>query len=170
MTAATQSIKQQAQQVATGLGLLLLLCTAVGAASWYSDEMPTVLARTVALSFFLLTVPFEVLAHEAGHLAVARLLGWRVPLFSWGPLMLRCSPLRLTVGAPAFGSDTAGAVVAVSPPGRDSSWAWAAVFAGGPAANFLLAGIALYAAYSAAPDSTPRVLYVVLAAVSACSG
>jgi Zn-dependent protease len=169
MTAA-QSIKQQVQPVAAGLVLLLLLCTVVGAASWYVDELPTALARTVALSFFLLIVPFEVLAHEFGHFAVAKLLGWRVPLFSWGPLTLRCSPLRLTVGAPAFGSDAAGAVVAVSPPGRDSSWAWAAVFAGGPATNFVLAAVAFYAAHRAAADSTPHALYLVLAAVSACSG
>lgn len=170
MAAATQSVKQQVQPVAAGLVLLLLLCAVVGAASWYIDELPTALARTVALSFFLLMVPFEVLAHEFGHFSVAKLLGWRVPLFSWGPLTLRCSPLRLTVGAPAFGSDTAGAVVAVSQPGRDSSWAWAAVFAGGPAANFVLAIVALYAAYRALPDSTPRSLYLVFAAVSACSG
>lgn len=166
MDVAVKTCQSRAQLIQAGLVAFLASCTAVGIASWYVDAMPQGTARAVALGFFLFTPPFLVLAHEFGHFSVAKLLGWRVPLFSWGPLTLRCSPLRLIVGAPAFGGNTAGAVVAVSPPGRDSHWAWAAVYAGGPAVNILLALAGLYAAHRAASDSTAESLYLVFAAIS----
>lgn len=138
-------------------------------AVWHASALPDAAARTVSLIFFLLIVPFEVLVHEGGHFAAAKLLGWRVPLLSWGPFTLRCSPLTLVFGAPAFGSDTAGAVVAVPPPGADRNWAWALLFAAGPFANAVLA-VAAAAAAVAAPSEVPRSLLIVTAVISALSG
>lgn len=170
MATAIKEDYARAQLIQAGLAALLATCLLVAIASWHIDEMPIAAARAVALAFFILMVPFEVLTHEFGHFAVARLLGWRVPLFSWGPLTLRCAPLRLIVGAPAFGSNTAGAVVAVSPSGRDANWAWAALYAGGPVADFLLAVLAFYAAHRAVPDSTPQTLYILMGVIALCSG
>ena len=56
--------------------------------------MPDIEARAVSLLFFLLAGPFLVLAHEGGHYAAARLLGWRVPIIAWGGVAVRLSPLR----------------------------------------------------------------------------
>jgi hypothetical protein len=165
----TQS-PSHALAIRAGLVALLAACVLIAIAAWHVDAMSDAAARAVALVLFVLIGPVEVLVHEGGHFAAARLLGWRVPVISWGPLTLRCSPLKLVFGAPAFGSHAAGAVVAVSPEGGDANWAWAWVSAGGPLANFLLAGGAVVAAYAAVPWSTARALFFLTAVISAVAG
>jgi hypothetical protein len=152
---------------------LIAFATASGGitvAVWHADALPDIFARAVSLAFFLFMVPLEVLVHEGGHLAAARLLGWRVPLLSWGPVTLRFAPLQLVYGVPAFGRAVAGAVIAVPPLGRESNWGWALLCAGGPFANMVLALLAWIAATAAVPDSTPRALFLVLAVISLASG
>jgi hypothetical protein len=169
MIIAAPSRSHQAPLLAGGLFGLVAAGTAATLAVWHADTLPEAVARPAALVFFLLIVPVEVLIHEAGHFAVAKLLGWRVALISWGAFTLRLQPLTLSFGAPAFGSTAAGAVVAVPPPGRDSNAAWALLFAGGPLANGLLAAAAMVASFGA-PSETPRALMVVTAVISALSG
>jgi hypothetical protein len=168
MTVAAPPPAKQAPLLAAGFIVFLAAMVAVTAAVWHADTLPDLLARSVSLVFFLFIVPIEVLVHEGGHLAVAKLLGWRVPLLSWGPFTLHFVPLKLAYGAPAFGNSAAGAVVAVPPVGHESNWGWALLSAGGPLANFLLA-IAAWAAAAVASD-TPRALFLVLAVISLVSG
>ena len=148
----------------------LALNAAVAIAAWHVDAMPDVEARVVSLAFFLLTVPFLVLAHEGGHYAAARLLGWRVPIIAWGGVAVRLSPLRISLGAPAFGTGASGAVIAVPVRDTASRWACAFVSAGGPLVNLILAVAAGYAAALAAQDSTAASLYFVFAIISLASG
>jgi hypothetical protein len=168
MMAAAPLSAKQAPLLAAALIAFVAASAGITIAVWHANALPDVLARSVSLVFFLFIVPAEVLVHEGGHLAVAKLLGWRVSLLSWGPFTLRFVPLKLVYGAPAFGSSAAGAVVAVPPAGRESNWGWALLSAGGPLANFLLAGAAGMA--SAAASDTPRALFLVLAVISLASG
>jgi len=167
---AVKQLPSQTLPIGAGLLALLAACAAIAIAAWQVDVMPDAAARAVSLLFFVLTVPFLVLAHEGGHYAAARLLGWRVPIIAWGGVAVRLSPLRISLGAPAFGSGTAGAVVAVPVHGTASRWACAFVSAGGPLVNLILAGAAGYAAALAAPDSTAASLYFVFAIISLVSG
>jgi hypothetical protein len=167
--AVTQS-PTHADAIRAGLVAFLVLNAAIAAAAFQADAMPVAAARAVALAFFLLTVPFLVLAHEGGHYAAARLLGWRVPIIAWGGVTVRLSPLRFSLGAPAFGGGAAGAVIAVPVRDTASRWACAFISAGGPLVNLILAGAAGYAAALAAPDSTAASLYLVFAIISLVSG
>lgn len=169
MTAAAPSPKPQAPFLIAGLIALVAGFAAVAVAVWHADAMPELAARAVSLLFFLFTAPFLVLAHEFGHYSAARMLGWRVPLFVWGAITVRLSPLRFSAGAPAFGSSASGAIVAVPPQEGASRWAWALVSAGGPLANILAAVLAGLAAWLVAAGSTAEALYLVFAAISLVS-
>lgn len=166
----TFAAPQSAKEPALLAGVIAFVAASAGitVAVWHADALPMAAARGASLAFFLFIVPAEVLVHEGGHLAIARLLGWRIPLLSWGPFTLRFAPLKLVYGAPAFGSSAAGAVVAVPPTGCESNWGWALLSAGGPLANFVLAAAAWLVASAA--SATPRALFLVLAIVSLVSG
>ena len=167
---AVKQFPSQALPIRAGLVALLAAWVLIAIAAFQADAMPETAARVVSLVFFLLTVPFLVLAHEGGHYAAARLLGWRVPIIAWGGVAVRLSPLRISLGAPAFGTGASGAVIAVPVRDTASRWACAFVSAGGPLVNLILAGAAGYAAALAAPDSTAASLYFVFAIISLVSG
>jgi hypothetical protein len=169
MAEAPQAAKARPQPLIIGFLLTSAVCIFLAVATWYADRLPPVFAKSAALAFFVLTVPFLVFFHELGHFLAARAQGWRVPIFSLGPLALRHSPLRLHFGAPAF-ADASGAVFAVPPEGRDSWLGWAVVYAGGPAANLLFAALGGFVAYEAPPSSTPETMYFLFAVISLCSG
>ena len=157
------------QPLIAGFLLASAVCVFLAAATWHADQLSPVLAKATALMFFVVTVPFLVFFHELGHFLAAVMQGWRVPLFSFGALTLRRSPLRLHIGAPAYG-DASGAVFAVPPEGRDSRLGWVLVYAGGPAANLLFAALGGYAAYQAPQSSTAETMYFLFAVISLCSG
>lgn len=170
MAQTTSETRAHAQPVALGFILALALCALLTAALWQADNLPPVLGKAVALCFFVLALPFEIFVHELGHYAAAKALGWHVPLFALGPLTLRISPLRVHIGAPPFGPNTAGAVVAVPGAGAGSRLGWFLVYAGGPAANVFFAVLCLLAAAAAARHSTPRDMFEILAVLSLVSG
>jgi hypothetical protein len=169
MAEAVQTAQARPQPLIAGFLLASAVCVFLAAATWYADQLSPILAKATALAFFIFTVPFLVFFHELGHFLAAAAQGWRVPLFSFGALTLRRSPLRLHIGAPAYG-DAAGAVFAVPPEGRDSRLGWVLVYAGGPAANLLFAALGGFAAYEAPQLSTAETMYFLFAVISLCSG
>lgn len=151
------------------LALSLAIMTPLCIALWSADRLSPFEAKAIAIAFFVLAIPVLVLLHELGHLFAAVVQGWRVPILCVGALSLRFSPLRFRSGRPAF-TGAAGAIVAVPPDGPVSRLGWAAISAGGPAANLLVAAFAAYVALQAPSDSTPYAMFLAVAAISLFSG
>lgn len=149
--------------VRLGLWLFAVLCAGLCYAMWRIDDLPELYARGVAIGFILAAVPALVLLHECGHFGMAKLLGWKVLLISWGPFTVRFGPFRFTTGAPAFGSNTAGAVVSIPPDGAGSNFGWGLLFLGGPLASGLAGGAAAFTAHAAAAGSTAESFFILLA-------
>jgi len=141
MSDAATATRAHAFPVTAGLTLLLAAWIGAGAVVWRGGPFNDVSLRLASIVFFILQVPVLVFVHEFGHYGVARLLGWRVPIFIWGSLVIRLTPFRVSSGAAPLGERVAGAIVAVPPLGRESRAAWIAIFAGGPLAG-LSVGIA----------------------------
>lgn len=145
----TADIARRKPSLAMGVIGFLLVYAVLVLVLWSADSLPPVLTRIAAVLFVVAVVPFLVLAHEGGHYAVARLIGWRVVLFTWGGYTIRLKPWRIRHGAPPF-ADASGAVVAV--PARESRWGYIAVFAGGPGANLVIAFLSAAAALNVAGE------------------
>lgn len=145
--------------------VMAALCIGV----WKADSLSPVAAKAISITFFLLAIPFLVLLHELGHLLVAVALSWRVPILCVGAFSLRFSPLLFKYGRPAF-TGAAGAIVAVPPDRATSRMESAAISAGGPAANLIVAAVAVWAALQAPRSSTAAALFMAVAAISLFSG
>jgi hypothetical protein len=150
--------------------IVFAVAAALSLAVWNADALPPAEAKALAVAFFVYAAPFLVLIHELGHLGTALALGWRVPILALGGFSLRFSPLRFSAGAPAFGPNTAGAVLAVPPEMGGGRAAWIAVHAGGPVANIALAALAAWAGFAAPPGSTAYGMFLGVAAISLVSG
>ncbi|NIK88747.1 Zn-dependent protease [Rhizomicrobium palustre] len=151
--------------LAVGLIVFVLVFVASAVALCFEAELPYLYGRAAAVVFVITAGPLLVLAHEGGHYAVARLIGWRVALFTWGGYTIRLRPWRIRHGAPPF-SDAWGAVVAV--PTQESRWGYIAVFAGGPAANLAIA--LLSAVTASALETEAAAFFWLLAALSLLAG
>jgi Zn-dependent protease len=142
-----------------GVGVALAaIAAALCAALWRVEAQGTTAAKTIAVLFALYMLPLLVLLHEFGHLLVARAVGWRVPILVLGGFSLRFRNLRFSAGAPPFGTNVSGAVVAVPPENGSTRWRWIAVHAGGPLANILIALLAFVAAKGAPPTAHEMML------------
>jgi hypothetical protein len=150
--------------------LVFAVAAALSLAMWDAERLPPLEAKALAVIFFLYAAPFLVLIHELGHLGTAVVLGWRVPILAVGGFALRFSPLRFSAGAPAFGPNASGAVLAVPPERGGGRAGWIAVHAGGPAANILLAALAAWAGFAAPPESAAYGMFLGIAGISLVSG
>jgi hypothetical protein len=135
MSLAVSQRRSSSPPVTAGLVLLVAVFAASAAMLWREAPQNDLGHRIAWIVFFLLQMPMVVLVHEMGHYGVARLLGWRVPIFIWGSLVIRLTPFRVMHSANALGRSLLGAVVAVPPAGRESRAGWIAVYAGGPLAT-----------------------------------
>lgn len=136
MTLTAEARLRPTPPIALGIVVFLFAFAATLLVMWFGQDLPRNLVRFAAVLFVLTLGPFLVLAHEGGHYLMARLLGWRVALFTWGGYTIRLKPWRVRHGSPPF-SDASGAVVVI--PARESRWGYVAVFGAGPFANLLIA-------------------------------
>jgi hypothetical protein len=83
-----------------------------------------------------------IIVHELGHVAGAKIAGWKVHLFAVGPFLLRTAPLRLSFAGRMIGGDVGGFVLALPHP--DQNWRDGALpyYAGGIVACLALAAAA----------------------------
>lgn len=135
--------------VTAGLALLVAAFAVAAALLWRETPPNDTSHRIAWIVFFVLQVPMIVLVHELGHYGVARALGWRVPIFIWGTLVIRLTPFRVMHSANALGGSQWGAIVAVPPPGREGRISWIAIYAGGPLATLLCGVMAFAVAFAA---------------------
>ncbi len=150
--------------------VVFAIAAALSALMWNADRLSPDEAKIVAIVFFLYAAPFLVLIHELGHMGAALVQGWRVPILAIGGVSLRFSPLRISAGAPAFGPNAAGAVLAVPNETGGGRAGWIAVDAGGPAANVILACLAAYAGRAAPAGSAAYGMFLGVAVISLVSG
>ena len=96
----------------------------------------------VGLSLLFSVFAVVTIVHELGHVAGARIAGWKVHLVAVGPLLFRTSPPRVSLAARMIGGDVGGFVLAIPKPGqgwRDGAFAF---YSGGIVACLVLAAVA----------------------------
>ncbi|HWD28258.1 MAG TPA: hypothetical protein VG387_13895 [Rhizomicrobium sp.] len=149
--------------------LALLMCTAGLAPYTYDLFGLGPLTVYFAMVVFVFAGYAAIIAvHEAGHVAMAAVFGWRVPVVSVMWITLWPRPFRWRWGRAAFGG-MSGGIIAIPPGGPLGRAGCCGLMTGGALATLLFTGALLAASVAFAPGGAAQRLLASLAILSAAS-
>ena len=150
---------------------LFLTSLAIGGALADHSKLHPVASFYVAMAIVFCGNTVLIAAHEFGHAIAGALMGWRIALIAIGPLSIRPQPFRIKLGTPAMGGSFSGATWPVPPPSPSGLRAkWIATFAGGPLANFSVAGAGWLVAEATPISGIAKVVVLSFSTLSVAKG